>query len=126
MSGDTYLLCPIRRRKVKQTPEELVRCRQRKLHEFLPRTHQKKAPNRRIDILCYSKKLEPLLLIECKKKAPSKNAISQILGYNYYIGAPFVALVSSESCYFASATGEEVSFSNPFPPFEELLNRLSK
>lgn len=57
-----------------------------------------KIPKRRVDIVCYAndekKGLYPLLLVECKESELSvtKKAIRQLLGYNHFIHAPFVAI----------------------------------
>src|SRR5690242_1968972 len=99
---------------VKATPEELVRQRwiRRMVDELgfpkelivvekgiqeLPHLAFRKAPERRLDILCYGKgedSLFPLLLIECKEGKLSESAINQVLGYNHFVEAPFVAVVS--------------------------------
>jgi hypothetical protein len=108
--------CLIRQEWVQATPEERVRQKllQKMLDEWgyphslllvekslsqLPHIKQaQKVPNRRMDIVAYGKnsknELVPLLLIECKatSRAPTGAAIRQLLGYNYYIGAPFVGM----------------------------------
>lgn len=130
------IFCPIRKRRVTATPEEQVRCQlltkmvqelgyplsllsvERKIHEFLPQMAKTQIPNRRIDILCYSKNLEPLLLIECKASAFPKNAVPQLLGYNYFIRAPYIAIVSRDKTFIVSREG--VVYDN-FPQYEDLL-----
>ena len=107
------LYCLVRKEHVKETPEERVRqdtlsslfslgfCPslvvvERKIGD-LPhlQTLAMKAPNRRIDILCYEgQTLEPYLLVECKAKSFSHKELRQLLGYNYYVGARYIALVS--------------------------------
>src|SRR5581483_10757188 len=106
------LFCLIRKDWVVKTPEEEVR--QALLHKMveelqypssliaveksLSHLEGKKRPQRRIDILCYAKapdsSLFPLMLVECKKEVFSQKAFRQALGYNFYIGASFVALAS--------------------------------
>jgi hypothetical protein len=52
---------------------------------------------RRADIICYSViqgVCRPLLLIECKKSTPSAADFLQLEGYNTFVNAPFVALVT--------------------------------
>ncbi|HSW86289.1 MAG TPA: type I restriction enzyme HsdR N-terminal domain-containing protein [Rhabdochlamydiaceae bacterium] len=55
-------------------------------------------PDRRADIICFAKdvhpqhSLYPLLLIECKEECLDLKAQEQLLGYNHYIKAHFVAL----------------------------------
>ena len=58
--------------------------------------------NRRIDILCYGKDLHeifPLLLIECKAHKITKKDREQIEGYNHWINAKFIALVSEDDVF---------------------------
>ncbi len=55
--------------------------------------------NRRIDILCLGKGpkgLFPLLLIECKTDQIKSRDKEQVEGYNKWIGAHFVAVVSKK------------------------------
>jgi hypothetical protein len=66
--------------------------------------NKKLFPNRRIDILCYRLDgaiLRPHLLIECKAVKLNDNMRRQLMGYNYYIKAPLIALVSAEEEYVA-------------------------
>ncbi len=56
----------------------------------------KKSSDRRVDVLCYRKlgeSLAPYLLIECKARKPTDQALHQLIGYNAFIGAPFIALI---------------------------------
>lgn len=109
-SGCLSTLCAVRRIPVALTQEEGVRqallshlfqhggypasCTwvEVPIHFFVGK---EKAPKRRLDIVCFQKRddsLEPLLLVECKACVPSKKAVVQLLGYNYFVKAPFVAL----------------------------------
>jgi hypothetical protein len=54
-------------------------------------------PLRRVDILAYgliNNELKPLVLIECKALSTKIEALHQILGYNHFVEAPFIALAS--------------------------------
>ena len=105
---------PIRQKWIVATPEEIVRqkcisylienCQfpsslisiEKKLSE-LPHLNERKKdlPERRLDLLCFGPKLAfPLLLIECKAVPLQDKMLSQVWGYNAYIGAPFIALVN--------------------------------
>ncbi len=53
----------------------------------------KDIPRRRVDIVCFTKgEARPLLLIECKALDLSEKSFRQVIGYNYYVKAPFVAV----------------------------------
>ena len=54
-------------------------------------------PDRRVDILAYTKKegvLVPLLLIECKCIPLTEKALFQVQGYNEFIGAKYIAIAN--------------------------------
>lgn len=144
------LFCLIRKIWVKKTPEELVRQAlvkklitdwgypqslivvEKSLADFCQseapiNLSRVKLPKRRLDIICYANldgSFFPLLLIECKRGSENfqkKEAFRQLLGYNYYIGAPFMA--------FANESGLEVVQKEPFlqpysqePTFSALIN----
>jgi hypothetical protein len=104
-------------------PKEMIVIEKR-LSE-LPHLQQRKkaVPDRRLDILCYTKKGEtlfPLILIECKAEKLHEKMFSQVEGYNSYIGASFVALVG--------AVGAIVKWKNGFigaiPSYEQATQRV--
>lgn len=55
-----------------------------------------KLPTRRADIVCFTKDLTPLLLIECKAVPLTDKVINQAIGYNYFLAAPFVGVANAE------------------------------
>lgn len=112
--------CPVRNEYIQTTPEEVVRQSllalmlqelgypgslmvvERKISQ-LPHLAYAKVPipNRRIDILCYSHDVSnPLILIECKARSFSLKEQRQLFGYNYHIGASFLALVAHDKIQF--------------------------
>ncbi len=53
-------------------------------------------PKRRVDVVCFDKALaRPLLLIECKAEVLGEACLRQIIGYNYYVKAPLIAVASN-------------------------------
>jgi len=79
-------------------PKELVAI-EKKLSE-LPLEHEVPSEiNRRIDLLCFTwngSRMMPLLLIECKAARIDIKEKEQLIGYNTWVGAPFIALVNHE------------------------------
>ncbi len=90
-------------------------------------------PSRRIDILSFSKKrphdvlsddpsfLYPLLLIECKNGPLSDQALDQVLSYNVFIEAPYVAVVNYDQirlCYHHQTSRFEI---DRLPSFSQLM-----
>lgn len=84
---------------------------------------------RRADIIVFAKDLHPnhslypLLLIECKAQQFSKKALRQLIGYNHYVGAYFVALAHESKTllgYFDAGI-KDYSFIPMLLPYQELL-----
>lgn len=106
---------PIRKKWVEKTPEEQIR--QRLIHQMIEKLGYPKSllavekelsklakvpasevPKRRADIVVFSKnesgELVPLLMIECKSVPLTPQFAQQVIGYNAFIGAPFIALAN--------------------------------
>lgn len=68
----------------------------------LPHLKGQKLPQRRIDILVFGRNIHPLyplyplLMIECKKDKLTEEALHQVVGYNYYVQAYFVAVAGKK------------------------------
>ncbi len=125
---NSTIYCQVRKDYVKETPEERVRQNtlsslfslgfcpslvlvERKIAD-LPhlQAHHSKMPNRRVDILCYEgRTLQPYLLVECKSKSFSSKELRQLLGYNYYVGASFIALASPDKVELFDKGGKFLS-----------------
>lgn len=106
------LFCQIRKKWVADKPEERVRQAtltyliekldypreiisvEVALQELPHISGRETVPPRRIDILCYSTPLAPLLLIECKAVALADSMLAQMMGYNHYVGASYVAITN--------------------------------
>jgi hypothetical protein len=91
-----------------------------------------KAPMRRADLICFGKEIHPayplypLLLIEVKDKEISSKALEQLLGYNHFVKAFFVALVNKNGVFFGFYEREGYRFTSFMPSYEELLEALKK
>jgi hypothetical protein len=133
---------PIRKKWVASYPEEMVR--QHLILHMIDRLHypphliavekelaglaphlktQKRIrfPKRRIDIIVFSsQKLHPLLLIECKAAPLTEEFATQVIGYNAFVGAPFIALANEEKV-LCGAYDPDISkyrFESGLPYFE--------
>ncbi len=96
-------------------PESLVVV-EKKLTDFA--APLSKLPNRRVDILCYGRGLKPLLLIECKAKSFSDKELRQLLGYNFYVGAPYIALTCPSKLVFFDLLAQKTQ--DIIPSFEKI------
>lgn len=74
-------------------PHEMISV-ERSLSSF-PHLKGKKVPNRRFDIAVFgTKKIVPLLIIECKAVSITEKSFDQVIGYNHLVQAPFIALAN--------------------------------
>lgn len=148
------LYCPFRKESVLAQPEEIVRQKLlvlmteqlgypreclviEKALSKLPhlQNYNKPLPRRRVDILCYSRQsasevfaLKPLLLIECKAIPLDPGAFQQASGYNYYIGAPFIAIANESQIFHGwrdLSTGK-FCYSDFLPFYKDLIDKNSK
>lgn len=152
LCNKAQIFCPVRRSRVSALPEELVRqyllqqmirdlgysstgfALEQSLHQ-MPHIVRGRGtfPTRRADMVYYAKGvrtghgLYPLLLIECKAVALTEKVIRQVVGYNFYVQAPFVAVVNeteSHTGYYDKIRGT-FGFEPGIPPLSDLLARLS-
>lgn len=150
LMSENPLICPVRGRPVALLPEELVRVRL--LHflldagypkhcvaiekELKHMPHQMQActplPQRRADIVCFAKDIHaqeplyPLLLIECKGVPLTLSMRKQVTGYNYFLGAYFVALVNQTESWLGwqDLCSGSYQWIKHFPTYLELISRL--
>jgi hypothetical protein len=136
------LFCPLRKTWVAALPEEKVR--QGLIHEMtqnlgyplgslilekslnqLPHLQNHSSlPKRRADLIVIAKDIHPqhsfypLLLIECKAVPLTHKALRQMIGYNQFIGAPFIAAVNQTQSYFGwfQPDKKDFTFQNGFIP----------
>ncbi|NGX49648.1 MAG: hypothetical protein K940chlam5_01247 [Candidatus Anoxychlamydiales bacterium] len=138
---------PIRKTYVLALPEEKVR--QKLIHnminelgfpksliavekDLLSLEHIKQkefaSKKRRADIICFAKDIDenysiyPLLMIECKAFKLNSKTIDQVLGYNHYIKAFFVAIANEYEIitYWYNIKEKKYKSVNFLPSFNEL------
>lgn len=104
-------------------PKELISIE--KQLDQLPNIESLSFPKRRIDILAYREKngeLLPLLMIECKAIAFQQKHLQQVIGYNSFVQAPFIALANFENFLWFSLG--DTKFHHHIPSFFELQKLL--
>ena len=139
---------PFRQMWVVATPEEIVRQKllqkmmqelsypkelisvERALSDLCIHKGNKKTPSRRVDIVCFARKgpshFIPLVIIECKEShSLAKEALSQVKGYNAFLGAPFIAVSSPEGETLAYYLEGKEHFLPYLPPYPALLQAVS-
>lgn len=148
------LFCYIRKRWITATPEEKIRqfliqqmtenlgypknliILEKNLNQ-LPHLDQSilsSLPTRRIDLLVLAKNLHPnypfypLLLIECKAIPLNQKAMRQVIGYNHFLRACFVALANQEEVQLGWIDPKEgkLRVVKGLPPFETLFQEARR
>lgn len=142
------LFCPIRKIWVAALPEEKVRqtliqqmtqqlgypCGTLALEKNLDQlphlqTHNS-LPKRRADLIVFAKNIHPehslypLLLVECKAVPITDKTLRQLIGYNQFVGAPFIAAVNQTQVSFGWYQQEknDFVFKEGFFSYESILN----
>lgn len=91
-----------------------------------------KIPERRADLICFAKDIHPkhlispLLLIECKAVQLDSESMQQLMGYNYYIQAPFIALANQEEILtgWLNLQQKKYQFIFSLPSYQNLIYSL--
>lgn len=101
---------------------------EKSLQDIADETFQKKQiPRRRVDVVCFSRQLiKPLLLIECKAEVLNQKSFRQVIGYNYYVKAPFIAVASDTAVLMGMYNPGTLSyeFVEGLLPYQDLLKVL--
>lgn len=136
------LFCPIRHIHVAPLPEEQVRqalllrmieslgypkglIAVEKSLADLPHLQGKSVPDCRVDIVVlHPANMHPLLLIECKATSLTPKVKRQLIGYNLYVQAPFIALANQEGAQIC--TSQEKNEWVPWlPTYQELMKNVA-
>lgn len=146
------IFCQTRKTLVASLPEEIVR--QKLLFHLINNLHfpeslivlekalcqmphltlsPLKIPDRRADIVCYAKgihkdhDLYPLLIIECKAVKLTARVVNQVVGYNRYVKANFIAIANESDIQFGcyDPIKKDYSFLSFIPTYQELLLALN-
>ena len=90
----------------------------------LPHLKGQKVPARRFDIVCFARDLyhRPLLIVECKQGLITPSAADQVIGYNHFAQAFFVAVAGKEHICIAYKKGEYYQFIEGLIPYEEMVS----
>lgn len=102
---------------------------ERALCDLCVQSKEKKIPTRRVDIACFAKGgkmgVYPLLVIECKESSTlAKKALSQVKGYNTFLGAPFVAIAYPEGVLFSYFSQNKEYSLDYLPSYQMLLQAV--
>lgn len=96
--------------------------------------HPGRLPLRRADVVSFAVGIHPhhsifpLLLVECKALSLGQKAVDQVIGYNHFLGAPFVALADHQRVVtgFKDGKSGQWRFQEGLPAYEALKALLSE
>lgn len=141
------LFCPLRKIWVADLPEEKIRqalvqemtqrlgfplgslALEKSLNQ-LPHVQDKTSlPKRRADLLVFVKNLHPhhpfypLLLVECKSTPLNQKVLRQLVGYNQFVKAYFIAAANQTHLYLGwrSPSHQDFCFQEGLPPYSFLI-----
>jgi hypothetical protein len=149
------LFCPLRKLWVSALPEEKIRqalvqemmqslgyprgslVLEKNLSQLPHLQLNRSLPRRRIDLVVFAKDLHPqhvfypLLLVECKAVPLTNKVLRQIVGYNKFVGAYFIAAVNQTTTYLGwfNRERQDFCFQEGLLSYDLLLNwarRLNK
>lgn len=91
-------------------------------------------PKRRADIVCFASGIHvdypfyPLLLIECKAVPLNRKVVEQVIGYNYFMQAFFIAVANQSEVVISgySFAEKRYCFSSGLPSYETLCLAVRK
>lgn len=133
MVQDDYLWDPLRKKSVRNTPEEAVR------QWFISVLHEgMKVPEHmmgsevsfrhgakdyRADILVYDRAARPLMLVECKRPEVTldQTVVDQALRYCNELEVKYIAVTNGLKTFLFQRTGEGWEFVQKAPSWEEML-----
>jgi hypothetical protein len=89
-------------------------------------------PDRRADLICFAKDIHPkyalypLLLIECKAVKLTSKVVDQVVGYNHFLQACFIAIVNADEIRtgWYDREKKEYTFINSLPNYATLVAML--
>lgn len=146
----SQIYCAIRKSWVTALPEEEIRQRllmhmtdslgysaahiavEKELRQLPHLRQESNLPLRRADILVFSDKIRkegslwPLLLIECKAVKLTPSVLRQVIGYNYYLKAPYIAVANAEMIQtgWLDPKTQKYQFINHLPSLQALLETM--
>ena len=144
----TRIYDPVRKIYVAATPEEIVRQKllfgminglgypinliavEKDLDSLEHLKNSKSFIGRRADIICFAKNIHPehmlcpLLMIECKAKYLNQKTVQQVLGYNHFVKAYFVAISNGREIKTLWKNKGKYESANYLPAYFDLIKAI--
>ena len=137
------LFCPLRKKWVAALPEEKIRqalikkmidsldyplhclALEKGLNQLPHLQFNSALPKRRADLIVFSRDAAPLLLIECKATPLNNKVLRQLVGYNQFIGAHFIAAINQMKAILGhfDEKSKNYIFSEGLPSYPLLIEK---
>ena len=128
-----YIWDPLRRKSVKNTPEEAVRqwfigvlhegmgVPEHMMGSEVSLSHAGK--QYRADVIVYDRSARPLMIVECKRPEVTLDqaVVDQALRYNSELNVKYIAITNGEQSFLFERTAEGWQFLQKAPMWEEML-----
>ena len=133
MVQDAYIWDPLRKKSVRNTPEEAVR------QWFISVLHEgmkvpehmmgsevafrRGAKDYRADIVVYDRQAQPLMVVECKRPevALDQEVVDQALRYNNELNVKYIAITNGGKTFIFQRTPDGWEFMQKAPEWEEMI-----
>jgi len=133
MVQDAFIWDPLRRKSVRNTPEEAVR------QWFISVLHQgmgvpehmmgsevsisHAGKQYRADIVVWDRSARPLMVVECKRPEVTLNqaVVDQALRYNNELDVAYIAITNGAKTFMFGRSGDGWEFIQEAPKWEEML-----
>ena len=138
-NSENKIWCPLRKKWLVRTPEEEVRQwfiqllhqhLQIPLHMMMSEVSMKygegyRKKDFRADILVYDRKLQPLMIVECKRPEVrlTQEVVEQTLRYNMVMHAPYLAITNGRTSYVCHWEASEYVFLEHLPNYLEMIGK---
>ncbi len=134
---------PLRKKKVALTPEEEVRQWfigvlheelkvpmqlmmsevEMKFGQLIGGLSPIKQKSYRADILVYDRKLNPMMVVECKRPDVqlTRTVLEQALNYAGILGVRYMVITNGDKTYFAGSADGKLRFTSEVPAYDEMI-----
>lgn len=132
MAERTVIWDPLRKKEVARTPEEVVRQWfigvlnsnfNVPLHMMMSEAGLKLGDKQfRVDILVYDRKMQPLVIVECKRPEVelTQEVLDQAIRYNMVLDVKYIIITNGTKTYICGKQDGRYAFMKALPTYNEM------
>ena len=132
MAERSVIWDPLRKKEVARTPEEVVRqwfigvlnsSFQVPFHMMMSEAGLKLGEKQyRADILVYDRKIQPLVIVECKRSEVelTQEVLDQAIRYNMVLDVKYIIITNGKKTYICGKQEGKYSFMKTLPTYKEM------